>query len=89
VLKVIPAALEEERLRRELETADAVAIIKVAYHFDKVRRVLCDLGLANRAAIIERATQGDQRIARLTETKEGERPYFSTVLVYKGGERWR
>ncbi|HEY7750267.1 MAG TPA: precorrin-2 C(20)-methyltransferase [Aestuariivirgaceae bacterium] len=89
VLKVIPAPLEEERLRRELETADAVAIIKVANHFDKVRRVLCDLGLANRAAIIERATQGDQRIARLTETKEGERPYFSTVLVYKGGERWR
>jgi precorrin-2/cobalt-factor-2 C20-methyltransferase len=89
VLKIIPAPLSEERLRHELETAEAAAIIKVGNHFTKVRRVLCDLDLASRAAIIERATQGDQRIVRLDEMLEAERPYFSTILVYNGGEPWQ
>lgn len=88
VLKIIPAPLAEDRLRRELETAEAAAIIKIGSHFAKVRKILCDLGLASRAAIIERATQGDQRISRLDDVPEGERPYFSTILVYNGSEPW-
>jgi len=88
VLKIIPAPLTEDRLRRELETAEAAAIIKVGSHFAKVHKILRDLGLAARAAIIERATQGDQRIFRLDDVPDGERPYFSTILVYNGSEPW-
>ena len=88
VLKIIPAPLPEDRLRRELEAAEAAAIIKVGVHFAKVRRILRDLGLASRAAIIERATQSDQCIMRLADMPEGERPYFSTILVYNGSEPW-
>ncbi len=81
--------MPEERIRAELKQADAAAIIKVGPHFDKVRAVLEELGLAQSSAVVERATQGDQRIFSLDDVPDGERPYFSTILVYGGGEPWR
>ncbi len=87
-LKVLPATLSEEVLRHELADTEAAAIIKVGRHFEKLRRILGDLGLAEGAAIVEAATREDQRITALTEVPPGERPYFSTILVYGGGEGW-
>jgi precorrin-2/cobalt-factor-2 C20-methyltransferase len=89
VLKIVPAPLPESRLRAELQNAEAAAIIKVGRHFDKVRKVLCDLDLAARACIVERATQGDQRITPLNDMPQGARPYFATILIYNGSEQWR
>jgi precorrin-2/cobalt-factor-2 C20-methyltransferase len=89
VLKIIPATLPEERIRAELKHTEAAAIIKVGPHFAKVRALLQELGLSPVSAIVERATQGDQRILALDDLPEGERPYFSTILVYIGGEAWR
>jgi len=89
VLKIVPAPLPEERLRAELQHAEAAAIIKIGRHFDKVRKVLCDLNLAARACIVERATQGDQRITPMNDMAPGDRPYFSTILIYNGSEQWR
>jgi precorrin-2/cobalt-factor-2 C20-methyltransferase len=88
LLKVIPAPLDEARLAEEIATAEAIAIIKVGKHFDKIRRVLRALNVADRAFIIERATRDDERILALDDLPEGERPYFSTILVYKGNEPW-
>jgi precorrin-2/cobalt-factor-2 C20-methyltransferase len=88
LLKVLPAPLDEENLGSEIASADAVAIIKVGKHFDKIRKILVDLRLDDRAVIVERATRDDERITRLQDMPEGERPYFSTILVYKGGENW-
>ncbi len=89
VLKIVPAPLSEDRLRCELDGCEAAAIIKVGSHFAKVRKVLRDLGLTGCAAIIERATQGDQRIMRLDHLQEAEPAYFSTILLYNGSEPWR
>jgi precorrin-2/cobalt-factor-2 C20-methyltransferase len=89
VLKIVPAPLPEERLRAELQHAEAAAIIKIGRHFDKVRKVLCDLDLTARACIVERATQGDQRITPMNDMAPGDRPYFSTILIYNGSEQWR
>jgi precorrin-2/cobalt-factor-2 C20-methyltransferase len=89
VLKILPAPLPEERLRAELKDAEAAAIIKIGRHFDKVRKVLCDLDLTARACIIERATQGDQCITPMNDMAPGARPYFSTILIYNGSEPWR
>ena len=88
LLKVIPAPLVEARLKAEIASADAVAIIKVGKHFDKIRGLLRSLGLADSAIIIERATRDDERITPLEQVPEGERPYFSTILIYKGSEKW-
>ncbi|MCB1436564.1 MAG: precorrin-2 C(20)-methyltransferase [Rhodobiaceae bacterium] len=88
VLKVLPATLPEARLREELKTAQAAAIIKVGRHFDKVRAILDDLDLTARAAIVTDASLGDERAGPLSEVPAGARPYFSTILIYAGAEQW-
>ncbi len=88
VLKVVPAPLDEARLAVEVDGADSLAIIKVGRHFEKVRRVLRSLNLSARASIVESATGDNQKITPLDDIPDGERPYFSTILLYKGGEKW-
>lgn len=88
VLKVIPAPLPETRIRAELATAEACAIIKLGAHFAKVRTIIEEMGLTQQAMVIERATQGDEKITPLSQVAQGEHPYFSTLLIYKGGEAW-
>lgn len=88
VLKVLPATLAEDRLRDELMTCESAAIIKVGRHLPKVRNILGALDLAARAQVIVKATHEDQRAAPLLEIAEDVLPYFSTILVYAGGEAW-
>jgi precorrin-2/cobalt-factor-2 C20-methyltransferase len=87
VVKVLPATLEPERLRAELSTADAAAIIKAGRHFAKVRDVLAELGLTHHATLIENATRESERICPVAEVSGDSVPYFSTVLVIAGKER--
>jgi len=89
VLKVLPAPLDPERLAAELATCDAAAIVKVGRHIDAVRGVLRAQGLEASSVLVERATAPDQAVTRLDALPEGARPYFSTILVYRGDEEWR
>ncbi len=88
VLKVLPAPLDVTTLTRELETAQSAAIIKVGRHFDKVRTVVEELGLTKQAWIVEAATNPEQKVRPLGDVPEGDRPYFSTILIYRGEEQW-
>lgn len=87
-LKIIPAPLSEEVLEQELKNTEAAALMKVGRHFDKVRAVLRKLGMEASAVIVERATGAGEKITALKDVPEGERPYFSTILIYNGYERW-
>lgn len=86
VLKVLPATLEPERLRQELATSESAAIIKVGRHFGKVRDVLSALGLVDKATVITKATHGDERISPVADVEGDSLPYFTTILVFAGGE---
>jgi precorrin-2/cobalt-factor-2 C20-methyltransferase len=89
VLAVLPGPLDEAELKRRLIDLDAAAIIKLGRHFAKVRRVLDELGLAERARYVERATLGHQRVLSLDAVDPASVPYFSMILVHKRGEAWR
>ncbi len=89
MLKVLPATLPDDMLRRELQAADAVALIKIGRHFDRVRALLAETGHADSAMVIEHATLDRQRLSRLDDFGAGERPYFSTILCYRRGEAGR
>jgi precorrin-2/cobalt-factor-2 C20-methyltransferase len=89
VLTVLPAPLDEATLKARLENIDAAAILKVGRHFDKVRRVLRELGLADKARYVEHATMESERILSLNEVDGAAVPYFSMVLVHGRGEAWR
>jgi precorrin-2/cobalt-factor-2 C20-methyltransferase len=81
VLKVLPATMAEEDLRRELASTSAAAIIKVGRHFGKVKRVLKNLEL--RATAITHATHDDQMIRDVEDINEDNLPYFTTIIVRK------
>ena len=84
ILKVLPAPLPDEVLRAELDAAPAAAIIRVGRHFDRIRDLLRDTGHAHTAIVVEHPTTARQRITPLEAFGYGERPYFSTILCYRG-----
>jgi precorrin-2/cobalt-factor-2 C20-methyltransferase len=86
-LSVLSGVLSEEELRRRLADADAAVIMKLGRNFDKVRRVLDELGLAGRARYVERATMANQRIVPLAEVDPLASPYFSLLIV--PGQKWQ
>ena len=88
VLTVLPAPLDNTTLGDRLAACDAAAIIKVGRHFGRVRALLSDLGLADRARYIERATMSEQRVVALDEVDAERVPYFSMVLVHTRGAAW-
>lgn len=87
-LKVLPAPLPDDDLRPELLATPAAAIIKVGRHFDRIRALLGETGHADNAVVVEHATSARQRITRLADFAHDERPYFSTILCYRGAEAW-
>lgn len=89
VLKVLPAPLENAVLRPELLAAPAVAIIKVGRHFDRIRALLIETGHAQNAMVVEHATTPHERLTPLAAFTHNERPYFSTILCYRGAEAWK
>jgi precorrin-2/cobalt-factor-2 C20-methyltransferase len=88
VLAVIPAPLPAEELKRRILAADAAAIIKLGRHLPKLRAVLAELGLADRARYVEHASLGDERAMMLGDFQAETAPYFSMLLVHKRGKAW-
>jgi precorrin-2/cobalt-factor-2 C20-methyltransferase len=88
VMTVLPAPLDTDKLQAAIAGSDSVAIVKVGRHFPRIRALLRDAGLAERAVIVARATHPDQQITPLADIPEDAQPYFSTILLYKGSEPW-
>lgn len=86
-LSILSGVLEEEDLRRRLAASEAAAIMKLGTNFAKVRRVIADLGLMDRALYVERATMPAQKLARLADLDPERVPYFSLILI--PGDKWR
>jgi precorrin-2/cobalt-factor-2 C20-methyltransferase len=81
VLSIMPATLDAATLQERLAVADAAVIIKLGRHFAKVREILTELGLLDRALYIERATQPNQRIVDIKTIDPAEVPYWALVLI--------
>ncbi len=81
VLTIVPAPLDEAELEARIAIADAVAIMKVGRHLDKVRAVLRKLGRLETAVYVERATLTGERVLPLTELETERAPYFSMILA--------
>ena len=81
VFSILPATLEAHLLRDRISNVDAVAIIKIGRHFLKVRNILAELGLLERALYIERATLPNQKIIPITEVDPDAVTYWSLILI--------
>jgi len=85
-LSILSGVMSAEELKTRLAGSEAAAIMKLGKNLDKVRNVLAELGLMDRALYIERATMQNQRIAPLAEVSGSDCPYFSIILV--PGSKW-
>lgn len=85
-LSVLSGVLPAEELKRRLADSDAAAIMKLGTNFEKVRKVIDDLGLGDRALYVERATMNNERILPLAEVDPKSAPYFSIIIV--PGKKW-
>ncbi len=86
VLSVVPAPLPEGELEARISASEAVAVMKVGRHLDKVRRVVRRLGLEDGARYVEHASMADQRVLPLAEAGTDNAPYFSMVLIRHGAD---
>ncbi len=86
-LTILPGPLEESVLRDRIAAAESVAIMKVGRHLPKIRRVVSELGLLDRAVYVERATLPQEVILPLGEAP-ADAPYFSMILLTKGTDPW-
>lgn len=83
VLSILPAPLPEADLKTRIEGADAIAVMKVGRHLEKVCRVIEDLGLSAHAHYVEHASMTNQKVCRLTDLSDAKAPYFSMILIRK------
>jgi precorrin-2/cobalt-factor-2 C20-methyltransferase len=86
-LSVLSGVLPEDELKRRLADADAAVVMKLGRNFHKVKRVLDELKLSQRALYVERATMQNQRIVPLDDVDPMASPYFSLIVV--PGEKWQ
>ncbi|MBZ0127800.1 MAG: precorrin-2 C(20)-methyltransferase [Rhodobacteraceae bacterium] len=86
-LSVLPGPLEDAALRAAITAAGAVAILKVGRHMARLKALVSDMGLAERAFYVERATLPEGRAMPLAEAPD-EAPYFSMILILKGDDPW-
>lgn len=83
VLSIVPAPLPEDVLKSRIDAADAVCIMKVGRHLEKVCRVVSSLGLNSSAHYVEHASMADQKVCLLSELENAKAPYFSMILIRK------
>jgi precorrin-2/cobalt-factor-2 C20-methyltransferase len=87
VLTVLPGTLSREALAERLAGTDAAVFMKLGQNFPKVRAVLAEAGLLDRAVYIERGTMPGEKVIPLAEKTDDAAPYFSIVIVPGQGRR--
>ena len=88
VLSILPATLSSRALEQRIRDVDAVAIIKVGRHLQRVRAVIEAMGLTANARYVEHATMASEKILPLASVGESTAPYFSMILLHARGDAW-
>ena len=86
-LTIIPGPVEGSLLRARIDAAEAVAVMKVGRHLEKIKKVVEDADLLDAAWYVEYASLPEQRIMPLSEMN-GNAPYFSMILISKEKDPW-
>ena len=80
-LAVLPAVYGTVELRRTLADFDTVVLLKVNQVLERVAALLEELGLADRALLVERCGRPEQRIIRGLWPPPTDVDYFALVIV--------
>lgn len=83
MVAVVPATFSDERLRDVLERFDTVVLMKVHRVIDRIVDLLRDVGLINRAVLVEKAGTDSERTCAELERIVEPPHYYSTIIVRK------
>lgn len=86
-LTVLPGPLPDDELRAKIRSSDTLILMKVGRHLSRLRALLAEEGLLERAVYVERATLPVERRLPLADAPDPA-PYFSMILVTKGADPW-
>jgi precorrin-2/cobalt-factor-2 C20-methyltransferase len=81
ILSVVPATLDEENLKHRIASSEAVAVMKIGRHLEKVCRILDTLELKEHAVYVEHASMENQKVLSLDQLDGSNAPYFSMILI--------
>lgn len=84
LLTVVPAAFDDERLRSILLNSDSVVLMKMFRQLPRLLSLLDELGLTDKAVLLERCGLPDQRMYKDIRKAAGcDLHYFSTLILRK------
>jgi precorrin-2/cobalt-factor-2 C20-methyltransferase len=86
VLTVAMATMPEDELVRRIADTDALVVMKIGRHLEKLRRAVARAGKTDTAWLIEYAAMDGERLTKLSEAAETA-PYFSILLIHGHGRR--
>jgi precorrin-2/cobalt-factor-2 C20-methyltransferase len=86
VLTVLMGTMPEDDLTRRIRDTDALVVMKIGRHLDKLRRAVAAAGRADAAWLVEYAAMPEQRVTRLCDAA-AVAPYFSILLIHGQGRR--
>jgi precorrin-2/cobalt-factor-2 C20-methyltransferase len=82
-IAIIPAAFEEENLRRILLDFDTVVLMKVSRVFDGIYALLQELGLENNGAFIRRVGSAEEEVVFDLASLVGRKLDYLSLLIVK------
>lgn len=88
-LAVVSCTAPEEEIRQALASHESLVLMKVYGRFARIKALLTEAGLLDRALMMAEATlPGEQCWRQLTDVNDDQPlPYFSTILVNKQWEK--
>ncbi|WP_299828902.1 precorrin-2 C(20)-methyltransferase [uncultured Roseobacter sp.] len=87
ILTVLMGTLPEDMLADAMQRSDAVVVMKIGRHFEKVKSALKQAGKFDTAWLVEYASMPNQTVQRLADAGDKITPYFSIIVVHGQGRR--
>ncbi len=84
---IIMGTLSSEKLMKSVTHGDALVIMKVGSHINKIKKALLKAKKLDQAWLVQKATMNDEKITKLSQVNLNTVPYFSIVLVHGEGRR--
>lgn len=87
ILTVLMGTLPEDTLVDQMTQSDAIVVMKIGRHIEKVKSALKQAGKFEAAWLIEFASMPNQTVQKLSEAGDKITPYFSIIVVHGQGRR--
>lgn len=87
ILTVLMGTLPLQMLADRMAQSDAIVVMKIGRHIEKVKSALQQAGKFEDAWIIEYASMPNQTVQKLSQAGEKITPYFSIIVVHGQGRR--